>query len=90
MTRPTSPDRARRADWIRLGVLALVALLSSHTAIYAAEFGASDRFSAAMANGGHDGWWLPLSGLILAFGSVLLARAVGGLAGRTRTRGSAR
>ena len=86
----TTPTRARWADRIRLGVLALVALLVSHTAIYAAEFGTSDRFAQAMASGGHDGWWLPASASILAVGFVILAWTVGGLANlelRARTAG---
>jgi hypothetical protein len=76
----TDPGRARWAGRLRLAVLALVGLLSAHTAIYAAEFGVGDRFAQAMANGGHDGWWLPASVVILGVGLVLLIQTLGGLA----------
>jgi hypothetical protein len=76
----TDPDRARWAGRLRLGVLALVALLSAHTAIYAAEFGIGDRFVQSMASGGHDGWWIPASVLVLGIGVLLLVQTLGGLA----------
>src|SRR3954464_15106773 len=78
MTRATSSERARLAGNVRLGVLALVALLTSHTAIYAAEFGTSDRLGPALAVSGHDGWWLPACVAILAVGLALLVPVLGG------------
>ncbi len=76
----TDPERARRAGRLRLAVLSLVALLSAHSAIYAAEYGVGDRFAQAMAGGGHDGWWIPASAVILGIGFVLLLHTLGGLA----------
>jgi hypothetical protein len=80
MVAGTDPDRARWAVRLRLGVLALVALLSAHTAIYAAQFGLGDRFALAMASAGHDGWWIPASVLVLGIGVLLLIQTLGGLA----------
>lgn len=72
-------------------MLALVALLSAHTAIYVAQFGPGDRFAQAMASGGHDGWWIPMSLVVLGVGSLLLIRTLGGLAHlEVRARASAR
>ena len=87
----TDPRRARRAGRLRLGVLALVALLSAHTAIYVAQFGIGDRFAQAMASGGHDGWWVPASVAILGIGFVLLVQTLGGVAHlEVRARASGR
>lgn len=61
-------------------MLALVALLSAHTAIYVAQFGTGDRFARAMAAGGHDGWWVPASLVVLGVGFLLLIQTLGGLA----------
>jgi hypothetical protein len=80
MALPTAPARARLAGRLRLGVLALVALLAGHTAIYAVQYGTDARFAQAMSASGHDGWWGPASLLVLAIGFALLVRAVGGLA----------
>ena len=80
MVMTTDPARARRADRLRLGVLALVALLSAHTVIYAAQYGTGDRFAQAMAIGGHDGWWIPASLVVLGVGLLLLIQTLGGVA----------
>ncbi len=61
-------------------MLALVALLAAHTAIYVAQDGTGDRFAQAMASGGHDGWWIPASLVVLGVGFLLLVRTLGGLA----------
>jgi hypothetical protein len=87
----TDPRRAHWAGRLRLGVLALVALLSAHTAIYVAQFGIGDRFAQAMASGGHDGWWIPASVAILGVGVVLLVQTLGGVAHlEVRARGFGR
>ena len=91
MVAGTDPDRARWAGRLRVGVLALVALLSAHTAIYAAQFGVGDRFAQAMASSGHDGWWIPASVLVLGVGVLLLIQTLGGLAHlEIRARGAGR
>jgi hypothetical protein len=87
----TDPRRARWAGRLRLGILALVALLSAHTAIYVAQFGIGDRFAQAMASGGHNGWWMPASVAILGLGFPLLVQTLGGVAHlEVRARGSGR
>jgi hypothetical protein len=73
----TDPERARRAGRLRLGVLALVALLSAHTAIYAAAYGLGDRFAQAMSSAGHDGWWVPASVIVLGAGFIVLLHILG-------------
>ena len=73
----TDPDRARWAGRLRIGVLTLVALLSAHTAIYVAQYGLGNRFAAAMANSGHDGWWVPASVIALGGGVVALLSILG-------------
>ena len=80
MVLTTAPDRARWARRVRLAVLAAVALQSAHAAIFAAQYGLGDRFAAAMARSGHDGWWGPASAIVLGAGMVLLLRALGILA----------
>ncbi len=77
MVLTTAPDRARWAGRLRLAVLAAVALQSAHTAIFAAQYGLGDRFAAAMAGSGHEGWWGPASAIVLAAGLGLLLRAFG-------------
>jgi hypothetical protein len=60
-------------------VLAVVALLAAHSAIYLAQYGFGERFAEAMTAGGHDGWWLPASLVVLGAGAVLLLRTLGAL-----------
>jgi hypothetical protein len=79
MALPTAPARARLAGRLRLGVLALVALLTGHTAIYTLQYGTDGRFARAMSASGHDPWWGPASALVLALGFALLVWSVGGL-----------
>jgi hypothetical protein len=80
MVMTTDPERAHWAGRFRLGVLAVVALLSAHTAIYVAQYGTGDRFAQAMANNGHDGWWIPASLVVLGLGFLLLILTLGGVA----------
>ena len=80
MNRTVTPGRARWATRVRLATLALVALLSAHTAIYAAHFGLGNAFATAMSASGHDGWWLPAVGVVVVAGVFLLALTVGSLA----------
>jgi hypothetical protein len=64
MTFTTGARLARIAPRLRLIVLVAFALLVAHDAIFVAEFGIGDRFAEAMAQGGHDGYWLPYTLLI--------------------------
>jgi hypothetical protein len=77
----TGPDRARWAGRLRLGVLALVALLSAHTAIYAGQYRLGDSYADAMSTSGHDGWWIPASVIVLGAGFVVLLHVLGILTG---------
>lgn len=69
-------ERARWAPHLRFVVLALVALVATHTVVYAGQSGSGERFAAAMSSGGHDGWWLPACALIGACGTAVLLRAL--------------
>jgi hypothetical protein len=80
MAPTTTPDRARLAGRLRLAVLAVVALLIAHTAIYAAQYGPDGRFADAISASGHDQWWAPASLAVLGIGFALLAWTIGGLA----------
>jgi hypothetical protein len=80
MALTTAPERARWAGRLRLGVLTVVALLTAHTAIFAAQYGSGERFAQAMSASGHDIWWAPASLAVLCIGFVLLVQTVGGLA----------
>src|SRR5690349_12193372 len=96
MVLTTNPGRARWAARIRLAILAAVALLVAHTAIYAAEDGLGAAFSAALSRDGHDGWWLPLAVVIASVGGIAAALVIGRLVGlelrarhgRSRRRGA--
>jgi hypothetical protein len=74
MVLTTAPVHARWGARVRLAVLVAVALLVAHTAIYAAEDGLGSAFANAMSAGGHDGWWVPTSAVVLV-GAALLALA---------------
>ena len=79
MVLTTAADRGRWAVRFRLVVLALVALLAAHSAVYAASYGIGPTYAGAMARDGHDGWWLPASAAILVAGFALLIRILGGV-----------
>ena len=80
MALTTAPERARWAGRVRLSVLTVVALLTAHTAIFAAQYGTGKRFAQTMSSSGHDVWWAPASVAVLAIGFVLLVQTVGGIA----------
>jgi hypothetical protein len=63
MTWHTSQGMARIAGRIRFGLLAGIALLVGHDAVYAAEHGIGRGYGSAMTALGHDAYWLPVTGL---------------------------
>jgi hypothetical protein len=68
-----TPGRVRLGRRVRTGILAIVALLVAHDAIFLAEYGNGPAFARAMSEGGHDGYWLPFTvGATLAGGFLLL------------------
>jgi hypothetical protein len=79
MVLTTAPTWARWAPRIRLAVLAVVAVLIAHTAIYAAEDGLGSGFASAMSRDGHGDWWVPASMTVLAAGMIVAARTLGRL-----------
>jgi hypothetical protein len=79
MVLTTAPLWARWAPRIRLAVLAVVAVLVAHTAIYAAEDGVGSGFASAMSRDGHGDWWVLASVMILAAGALVAARTLGHL-----------
>lgn len=59
---------------LRNAVLVLFALFVAHDAIYVAQFGVGDRLAQAMTDGGHDGYWAPVSlGIGIAVAVIFLA-----------------
>ena len=75
-----APARVRLAHRIRFAVLALVALVSAHTIVYAGQAGGSaSRFAAAMSSAGHDGWWAPASAVVVAAAAAVALRSLGAL-----------
>jgi hypothetical protein len=78
MTFTVGSRLARVAQPLRIGILVAFALLVAHDAIFVTEYGVGDRFAAAMSDGGHDGYWLPVSLLVgpAAALSFLVALAV--------------
>jgi hypothetical protein len=66
----SAPVHARWGARIRLVLLVAVALLVAHTAIYAAEDGLGSAFASAMSAGGHDGWWVPASTVVMIGGAL--------------------
>jgi hypothetical protein len=71
-----SLDRARLGRRVRTGVLAIVALLIAHDAIFLAEYGTGPSFARAMTEGGHDGYWLPFTVGATIAGGLLLLRSL--------------
>jgi hypothetical protein len=69
-------DRVRLGRGLRMGILAIVALLVAHDAIFLAQYGAGPDFPRAMAEGGHDGYWLPFTVTVILGGGLLLLRAL--------------
>jgi hypothetical protein len=69
-------DRVRLGRGLRTGILAIVALLVAHDAIFLAQYGAGPDFARAMAEGGHDGYWLPFTVTAILGGGLLLLRAL--------------
>jgi hypothetical protein len=86
MTFTVSSRLARIAQPLRIGVLVAFALLVAHDAIFMAEYGVGDRFAAAMSEGGHDGYWLPVSLLV---GSAAVVAFLIGIAAIARLTGRA-
>lgn len=71
-----SIDRVRLGRRVRVGILAIVALLIAHDAIFLAEYGDGPSFARAMTEGGHDGYWLPFTIVAILGGGLLLLRAL--------------
>jgi hypothetical protein len=74
MVMSVSPRSARRWSRLRFGVLLLVTALVGHDAVFASQFGLGDGFRQAMTAGGHDGYWMAFSVVIVALGMLALAR----------------
>jgi hypothetical protein len=86
----TSPRLATIGPRLRNAVLVLFALFVAHDAIFVAQFGVGDGFAQAMSDGGHDGYWLPVTlGVGIAAGLIFLA-ALGVLSRLNRQAGGRR
>ena len=76
MTIAASPAASRTAARVRFALLAMVALLVGHDAVYAVEHGIDTEFGTAMTALGHDAYWgafttgAVLAAIGLAIGSI--------------------
>ncbi len=88
MTLVASPRAAGFLPWLRFLALLPISLLVGHDAVFAFQFGWADNFRLAMTGGGHDGYWMAFSLVIVtltagvlareAIRALLLARRIGG------------
>jgi hypothetical protein len=71
----SASHRAVRA-WrlVRLLVLLPISVLIGHDAIFALQYGLGDNLRQAMSLGGHDGYWMALSVVIVGLALAVLAR----------------
>lgn len=71
----TSPSTIRLLRAMRFAILAAVALLVGHDAVYVTSYGAAADFASAMRDGGHDAYWTVYSLAVAAGAMLILARA---------------
>jgi len=76
----TTPRLARSGRRLRDAVLVLFALFVAHDAVFVAQFGLGSRLATAMTQGGHDGYWTPVSLIIAGSVGVVFAVALAVLA----------
>jgi hypothetical protein len=86
MTIWTTPGYARVAERLRNGILVLFALFVAHDAVYVARNGVGLGYRQAMAEGGHDAYWLPAS-LTVSIAAVLIFLVVLARAHRLQQNG---
>ncbi len=70
----TSHQAVRAWRIVRLLVLLPISVLIGHDAIFGIQYGFGDGFRQAMSLGGHDGYWMALSVVIVTLALAVLAR----------------
>ena len=62
--------------WLRFLALLPVSVLLGHEAVFLCQFGWSEDFRVAMTAGGHDGYWLAFSLVVVVLTIGVLVRTL--------------